>query len=53
MNNSPYKYKQIKRKKVIVHVVAVKCVCVVLRACDQIKVPASLHLDILDSLDEM
>jgi hypothetical protein len=24
-----------------------------LRACDQIKVPASLHLDILDSLDEM
>ena len=53
MNNYPYKYKQIKRKKAIVHVVAVKCVCVELRACDQIKVPESLHLDIFDSLDQM
>jgi hypothetical protein len=24
-----------------------------LRACDEIKVPESLHLDILESLDEM
>jgi hypothetical protein len=28
MNNYPYKYKLIKRKQAIVHVVAVKCVCV-------------------------
>jgi hypothetical protein len=53
MNNSPYKYKLIKRKNAIVHVVAVKFVCVKLRACDEIKVPESLHLDIPDSLDEM
>jgi hypothetical protein len=53
MNNSPYKYKLIKRKKATVHVVAVKYVCVELRACHEIKVPESLHLDILDSLDEM
>jgi hypothetical protein len=53
MNNSPYKYKLIKRKNAIVHVVAVKFVCVELRACDEIKVPESLHLDIPDSLDEM
>lgn len=53
INNSPYKYKLIKRRKAIVHVVAVKFVCVELRACDEIKVPESLHLDILDSLDEM
>ena len=53
MNNSPYKYQLIKRKNAIVHVVAVKFVCVELRACDEIKVPESLHLDIPDSLDEM
>jgi hypothetical protein len=28
-------------------------VCAELRACDDIKVPESLHLDIPDSLDEM
>ena len=53
MNNSSYKYKLIKRRKAIVHVVAVQFVCVELRACDEIKVPESLHLDILESLDEM
>ena len=54
MNNSPYKYKLIKRrKKAIAHVAAVTFVCVELRACDEIKLPESLHLDILDSLDEM
>jgi hypothetical protein len=53
MNNYPYKYKQIKRTKAIVHVVAVRCVFVELRASDQIKVPESLHLDVFDSLDEM
>jgi hypothetical protein len=53
MNNSSYKYKLIKRRKAIVHVVAVQFACVELRACDEIKVPESLHLDILESLDEM
>ena len=53
MNNSPYKYKLIKRNKAIVHVVVVKFACVELRAYDKIKLPESLHLDIFDSLDEM
>ena len=53
MNNSPYKYKLIKRINAIIHVVAVKFVGVKLRACDEIKVPECLHLDILDSLDQM
>ena len=53
MNNSPYKYKIIKLRKAIVHVVTVKFVCVELRACDGIKVSESVHLDILERLDEM
>ena len=53
MNNSHYQYKLIKRRKPIVYVVAVKFVCVELRACDEIKVPESLHLNILENLDEM
>ena len=53
MNNSPYKYKIIKLRIAIVHVVAVQFVCVELRACDGIKVSESVHLDILERLEKM
>ena len=50
VSNAPCKYLPVKRKQVIVYVVAVKFVCLEISAHNLIKIPESLHLDILASL---
>lgn len=53
VDNSATKYRLIRKRTAIVYTVAVKYVCVELCATTYINIPEQLHLDIIDSIDDV